>query len=149
MPHMCLRTVLTQHFLTKPLTPPCANQGFAYAKCSYDKALIKTIQNGFWGRSYDKPTNKTKGHVLSLNPVLLSGFGCLDRTHHSGALPRRSSALRSRGWKKHPGDPHAHWENHRKTHRKMVTLTIVYLSNQKKHYLTLVHWSWSNPILST
>ena len=89
----CLRST----FLTKPLTPPCANQGFAYAKCSYDKALIKTIQNGFWGRLYDKPTNKTKGHVLSLNPVLLSGFGCLDRTHHSGALPRRSSALRSRG----------------------------------------------------
>ena len=43
----CLRST----FLTKPLTPPCANQGFAYAKCSYDKALIKTIQNGFWGRS--------------------------------------------------------------------------------------------------
>ena len=45
----CLRST----FLTKPLTPPCANQGFAYAKCSYDKALIKTIQNGFWGRSFD------------------------------------------------------------------------------------------------
>ena len=45
----CLRST----FLTKPLTPPCANQGFAYAKCSYDKALIKTIQNGFWGRSND------------------------------------------------------------------------------------------------
>ena len=46
----CLRST----FLTKPLTPPCANQGFAYAKCSYDKAkaLIKTIQNGFWGRSF-------------------------------------------------------------------------------------------------
>ena len=43
----CLRST----FLTKPLTPPGANQGFAYAKCSYDKALIKTIQNGFWGRS--------------------------------------------------------------------------------------------------
>ena len=43
----CLRST----FLTKPLTPPCANQGFAYAKCSYDKALIKTIQNGFRGRS--------------------------------------------------------------------------------------------------
>ena len=42
---------LSSTFLTKPLTPPCANQGFAYAKCSYDKALIKTIQNGFWGRS--------------------------------------------------------------------------------------------------
>ena len=45
----CLRST----FLTKTLTPPCANQGFAYARCSYDKALIKTIQNGFWGRSYD------------------------------------------------------------------------------------------------
>ena len=45
----CLRST----FLTKPLTPPCANQGFAYAKCSYDKALIKTIQNGFWGCSDD------------------------------------------------------------------------------------------------
>ena len=43
----CLRRT----FLTKTLTPPCANQGFAYARCSYDKALIKTIQNGFWGRS--------------------------------------------------------------------------------------------------
>ena len=45
----CLRST----FLTKTLTPPCANQGFAYARCSYDKALIKTIQNGFWGRSND------------------------------------------------------------------------------------------------
>ena len=37
----CLRST----FLTKPLTPPCANQGFAYAKCSYDKALkqFKTV----------------------------------------------------------------------------------------------------------
>ena len=47
----CLRST----FLTKTLTPPCANQGFAYARCSYDKALIKTIQNGFWGRSSGKP----------------------------------------------------------------------------------------------
>ena len=44
----CLRST----FLAKPLTPPYADQGFACAKCSYDRALIKTSQKGFWGRSH-------------------------------------------------------------------------------------------------
>ena len=47
--HMCLRTMLTQHVLDKTLTPPCANQGFAYAKCSYDRALFPNNSNRFLG----------------------------------------------------------------------------------------------------
>ena len=55
IPHMCLRTVLTQHILSKTAYATYADQGFACAKCSYDRALIKTSQKGFWGRSSDKP----------------------------------------------------------------------------------------------
>ena len=65
----CLRST----FLTKPLTPPCANQGFAYAKCSYDKALIKTIQNGFWGRSSSHLHISSLALLLSC-PLALSFF---------------------------------------------------------------------------
>ena len=72
----CLRST----FLAKPLTPPYADQGFACAKCSYDRALIKTSQKGFWGRSCGKPKNRTT-------------WGWLRPAHPFAALPDFPSAL--------------------------------------------------------
>ena len=60
----CLRSA----FLTRPRTPPCANQGFAYAKCSYDRAPINTIQKVFgslkWrlGMAYETHSSNTPCH---------------------------------------------------------------------------------------
>ena len=65
--HMCLRTMLTQHVLDKTLTPPCANQGFAYAKCSYDRALFPNNSNRFFGvAQMFKSTLSSSGIIFPL-----------------------------------------------------------------------------------